>query len=189
MTSKTGKMTGGLKAAEVPADLGVATRNTERDEIQVMVDDATAKLHQAWIDAGKVTREALMAVDENGKPSAEWVKAAKQAYTVSKDDRSPLKSIIRRACLLFDKGVPVYGQDVVSEKDGEVTVTYTYGPPAVKPESDTETPAGDSPSTDTPPAAEGSAGGEGAGPDATPDTSDTENPPDEPTRRRFGGRS
>ena len=184
MTSKTGKMSGTLKAAEVPADLGVATRNTERDEIQVMVDEASKKLHKAWQDAGKVTREALMAVDENGKPSAEWIAAAKQAYTVAKDDRSPLKSIIRRACLLFDKGVPVYGEDKVSEKDGEVTVTFTYGPPAVKPDAATTT--DETPSGETPPASDASGDGEDAGTDATPDTSDTENPPDEPRGRRFG---
>ena len=178
MTSKTGKMSGGLRTAEVPADLEVATRNTERDETQKTVDAATEKLSKAWEAAGKPTREALMSVDENGKPSAEFTAAAKQAFTVGKDDRSALKSIIRRACLLYD-GIPVYARDVVSEKDGEVTVTYTYGPPAVK--ADAESPATDAPSTDTPPAPEDSGDGEDAS------TADAENPPDESgARRRFG---
>jgi hypothetical protein len=183
MTSKTGKMSGGLKTAEVPANVEVATRHTERDAIQVQVDEATKKLHDAWEAAGKPTRAALLETDEDGKGSKAFMSAAKQAYTVGKDDRSALKSIIRRACLLHD-GVPVYARDVVSEKDGEVTVTYAYGPPAVK--TDAETPATDGQSPDTPaaPDASGDAGDAG-GEDGAP--TDQENPPDEPTsRRRFG---
>jgi hypothetical protein len=186
MPRNTGKLSGSLKTAEVPAEVKLATgRPRDRDETQQVIDAATETLMKAWEAAGKPTYEALTASTEDTPQSQAFTDSAKQAYTVDKKDRSALKGMIRRATTLH-KGAPVYAADVVNDKDGTVTVIYTYAPPPVKAESDgdaSENPAPDANADE----GNGDAGGDGDTPPA-----DEENPPGENPGsgrgRRWGNR-
>lgn len=142
-----------------------AGRATERDDNQVMIDNLTGELAEAWRATGdddsKRTKLDVL------RTKAGFKKAAKRSITVAGDDRSEAKRLIRRACTLH-KVTPVYANDKVNE-DGTVRIKWTVGPytPRVRKAAtgNTENPAAESDA----PQSDGEAAAHGA---------DAENPPE-----------
>jgi hypothetical protein len=115
---------GKIKAAPVPETTKLAvSKSRERDETQRDIDTDVERLKRAWESAGKPGADKLTT-------PAGFKRAEKVAYTVEKDDRSPVKGMIRRAATLHKTGL-VYAKDTTNQ-DGTVTIVFTVAPLMVK---------------------------------------------------------
>lgn len=123
------------------------SRDRTRDENQQSIDNDAKELHDAWAAIPEADRPSYATLAS--KPG--FKKAKKIVYVVAKADRSAVKSMIRRACLLH-KGVPVYVPDkpvVAAEKDGDYRIKWTWAPPIPKAKTTENAPATEAtPATD-----------------------------------------
>jgi hypothetical protein len=175
-------LTGQLVSTEVDEseeDEVRAGRATERDSNQVMLDGLTKELADAWRATG-ADDEHRTSLDVL-RTKAGFKKAAKRSVTVTADDKSEVKRMIRRACDLH-KVTPIFAADRTNE-DGTIRVKWTVGlftPRKRKAAATTETTENAvSPAVSPNGEADGTQGTDNTGP--TPDgtgTPDAENPPE-----------
>jgi hypothetical protein len=146
-----------------------AGRATGRDENQVMLDNMTGELADAWRalgadDAHRPTLDTL-------RTKAGFKRAAKRSVTVAADDLAEVRKMIRRAATLH-KVTPIFANNKTNE-DGTVRVKWTVGPYTVRvrkaatgnPAPATGAPENPAPAVDPPEAADAAHGNDG-----TPDT-------------------
>lgn len=116
----------------------VDRKSRERDETQTAIDNAVKEMVAKWHEAGKPE-------PHSDRPS--------KRYVVVKEDRTPLKGMIRRAATLH-KVEAILFKDHVNE-DGTVAVKFTIGDKPAKsngtaPAETPTAPVDDAPADDAP---------------------------------------
>lgn len=144
-----------------------AGKTSERDDLQREIDNMVGTLREAWTEAGQPTRDTL-------RTSAGFKRAAKRRLVVLREDATPVKNMVRRACTLH-KVEPVFAKNRALD-DGTVAVKFTVGP---KPNGKT---AASAPATTPVPEPWSPA------PAPAPSPADVQETTEQATGRRFGGR-